>query len=45
MPFQLEYLPILIYAGFWLVIGLLLVYLLFRRLRIRDEETFEKRDN
>ncbi|MCR9153591.1 MAG: hypothetical protein ACPGVV_03860 [Croceimicrobium sp.] len=41
----MSYLPILIYGAFWVVIAIILIILLIRRLRIRDEETFEKRDN
>lgn len=33
------------YVGFWIFVGLALIYLIFQRLEKRRQETFEKRDN
>ncbi len=37
--------PIYINLGIWAVLLILVIYLIFRRVRISKEETFEKRDN
>lgn len=34
-----------IYQLFWVVIILIIVYLIIRRIRIKETETFEDRDN
>ncbi len=36
---------IYINGGIWLIILILIIYLAFRRLRIKENEDFEKRDN
>jgi len=37
--------PIYINGGLWIVLLILIIYLAFRRLRIKETEDFEKRDN
>jgi len=42
---KLEIMAVTFHLLFWTFIILALIYLIIRRVKIRDEEDFEKRDN
>ncbi len=41
----MEELAVLFSILFWVAIGIILIYLIFRRLKIKETEDFENRDN
>ncbi len=41
----MEELAVLFSILFWIAIGIILIYLIFRRLKIKETEDFENRDN
>jgi len=41
----METMSILFYALFWIAIAIILIYLIIRRIQIKEKENFEERDN
>ncbi len=41
----MEELAVLFSILFWVAIGIILIYLIYRRLKIKETEDFENRDN
>ncbi len=41
----MQTMAILFYTLFWIVIAIILIYLIIRRVQLKEKENFEERDN